>query len=54
MKTVEMFRDFNYTPHPAQTIAYKSGQTYERVPEAAVRAIILDDAGRVVIRDERG
>lgn len=51
MKTVEMDRDFAYLPHPSQSVMYRKGQRYERVPEAAVKAITEKGAGRVVAED---
>lgn len=49
VKTVEMKRDFIYRPKRNVHILYRAGVTYERVPEAAVRAIA--DAGKVIERD---
>ncbi len=40
-----MDRDFDYRPVRAQVIAYRGGRTYQRVPEAAVRAIVAAGAG---------
>lgn len=48
MKTILMKRSFDYRAKPGVIIAYKAGQQYERVPEAAVRAILRDGAGEIV------
>lgn len=47
MKTITMLRDFDYHANRWITIAYKSGETYRKVPEAAVRAILAAKAGEV-------
>jgi len=47
MKTITMARDFAYVPRPQVTIQYLAGRTYQRVPEAAVRAIISAGAGKI-------
>lgn len=52
VKTVEMERDFAYTPQAQVTVMYRAGIRYEKVPEAAVRAILIAGAGTVV-RDDR-
>lgn len=51
MKTVEMARDFSYRAKPRVFIQYLGGTTYERVPEAAARAIVEAGAGKIVDRD---
>lgn len=48
MKTVEMFRDYDYRAHPRKTIRFHAGVTYARVIEAAAREIEQAEAGRVV------
>jgi hypothetical protein len=48
MKTVEMIREFSYCPFRQVTLQYRAGQTYSRVPEAAVAAILKAGAGKVV------
>lgn len=48
MKTVLMTRDHEYRPVSQQIIVYRAGNTYQRVPEAAVRSIVLAGAGVVV------
>jgi hypothetical protein len=52
VKTITMTRDFNYHPFKRKpvNILYLGGATYERVPEAAVRAILAAGAGYVVER----
>ena len=49
MKTVELFRDFDYRPHPRKTVRFQSGVTYARVLEAAAREIERAGAGRIVM-----
>lgn len=55
MKTIEMTSDYLYRVRSRGgtlvTISYKSGVTYKKVPEAAVRKIVGVGAGRIV--DER-
>ncbi|MBR0855664.1 hypothetical protein [Bradyrhizobium liaoningense] len=53
MKTVLMNRTFDYRPRRAVIVVYAAGQRYERVPEAAVRAIVAAHAGEVVAKPER-
>jgi hypothetical protein len=48
MKTVELFRDFDYRPHPRWSVRFLAGITYRRVLEAAATAIERAGAGRVV------
>jgi hypothetical protein len=47
VKTVTMRCDFDYRPRRGVIIAYRAGQTYRRVPEAAVRAIVEAQAGEI-------
>ena len=47
MKTVEMFRDFDYRPHPRKTVRFHGGITYARVLETAARQIEAAGAGRI-------
>lgn len=51
MKTVRMVRDFDYRAHRCITIAFKKGETYRRVLEAAARAIVKAQAGEIVSND---
>lgn len=51
MKTIAMARDFSYRVKPKVFIQYLGGTIYERVPEAAVRAILAADAGKIVEQD---
>jgi hypothetical protein len=51
MKTVYMDRDFSYRAKARVFVQYLGGATYDRVPEAAVRAILAAKAGQVVERD---
>lgn len=53
MKTIRMLRDFNYWPWKTRhvTIAYQGDHIYQRVPEAAVRAILAAGAGEIVDRE---
>jgi hypothetical protein len=48
VKTVELFRDFDYEAHPRKTVRFHAGVTYSRVLEAAAAAIERAGAGRVV------
>jgi hypothetical protein len=48
VKTVELIRDFDYSPDPRRTIRFCAGVTYARVIEAAATAIERAGAGRVV------
>lgn len=54
MKTIVMTRSFDYKPRAGVIIAYCAGQRYERVPEAAVRAILKAGAGDIVQREGIG
>lgn len=49
MKTVEMFRDFDYRATKHRVTAFKAGNAYDRVTEAAAKAIVEADAGRVLM-----
>jgi hypothetical protein len=51
MKTVCMSRDYSYRVKSTVFVQYLGGATYDRVPEAAVRAILAAKAGQVVERD---
>ena len=53
MKTVLMTDSFDYRPRRSVIVVYVAGQRYERVPEAAVRAIVAAGAGEVVAKPER-
>lgn len=53
MKTIAMKRGFDYRPRAGVIVAYEGGQRYERVPEAAVRAILLDGSGEIVRGDDQ-
>ena len=48
MKIVTMERDFTYKPKRNVHISYKGGIRYERVPEAAARAIVAAGAGTAI------
>jgi hypothetical protein len=54
MKTVTMRRDFDYRPRRGVIIAYRAWQTYRRVPEAAVRAILSAKAGEIHDDENQG
>ncbi|UPU01317.1 hypothetical protein J4G48_0031805 [Bradyrhizobium barranii subsp. apii] len=54
MKTILMTRTFDYRPRRAVIVVYAAGKRYERVPEAAVRAIVAAGAGEVVKKPEQG
>jgi phage tail protein X len=48
MKTIRMVRDFAYRAKFFVVVQYVAGKTYERVPEAAVKAILAANAGEIV------
>ena len=48
MKTVELWRDFDYRPHPRKTVRFHGGTTYARVLELAAREIERAGAGRII------
>lgn len=48
MKTVELFRDFDYRPHPRKMVRFHAGCTYARVLELAAREIEQSGAGRIL------
>ena len=48
MKTVELFRDFDFPLHPRRTVRFRGGVTYSRVLEIAAREIERQRAGRIV------
>jgi hypothetical protein len=51
MKTVELFRDFDYRPHPRKLVRFHAGVTYARVLELAAQEIERNGAGRVISPD---
>lgn len=53
MKSIEMFRDYDYRPTRDVMRSYRAGRVYRRVPEAAVQKILESGAGRIVRDDER-
>ena len=48
MKTVELFRDFDYRAHPRKTIRFHANTTYSRVLELAAQEIERSGAGRIL------
>jgi phosphate uptake regulator len=54
MKTVEMFRDFDFPLHPRRSVRFVAGTTYSRVLELAAREIERHGAGRIVELDKPG
>jgi hypothetical protein len=48
MKTVELFRDFDFPLHPRRNVRFRGGITYARVLEIAAREIERHGAGRIV------
>jgi hypothetical protein len=48
VKTVELFRDFDYPLHPRRTVRFHGGVTYARVLELAAREIERKGAGRII------
>jgi len=51
MKTVEVWRDFDYRCHRRKFVRFRAGITYRRVLENAARAIERAAAGRIVGSD---
>lgn len=47
MKKVEMTRDYVFRVNGRAFIKYEEGQTYRRVPEVQVRAILKAGAGKI-------
>ncbi|MGY3609925.1 MULTISPECIES: hypothetical protein [unclassified Bradyrhizobium] len=43
-----MSRTFDYRPRAGVIVVYEGGQRYDRVPEAAARAIVAAAAGSVL------
>ena len=54
MKTVELFRDFDYRTHPRRTVRFHGGVTYARVLELAAQEIERNGAGRIIPPDAAG
>jgi hypothetical protein len=54
MKTVELFRDFDYRPHRRKTVRFHGGTTYSRVIEAAACEIERAGAGRILTSSPAG
>lgn len=52
MKTVRVLKDFDFQANPRAIIAFKSGQTYDHVTDAAADAIVAASAGEVVEQQE--
>jgi hypothetical protein len=52
MKTVELFRDFDFPLHPRRSVRFRAGITYSRVLEIAAREIERKGAGRIVDTDK--
>ena len=48
MKMVRMLQRFAYRAKARVVVLYLGGETYRRVPEAAVRAILAARAGEIV------
>lgn len=48
MKTIQMSCDYSFRAAARIFVQYCEGVTYRRVPEAAARAILAAEAGRVV------
>lgn len=51
MKTVQMTAGHIYRPKRSVIVEYRAGQTYQRVPEAAVRSILSAGAGYIVTEE---
>ena len=54
MKTVEVWRDYDYHAHPRKTVRFHAGCTYARVLELAAREIEHHGAGRILEPDAAG
>jgi hypothetical protein len=54
VKTVELWRDFDYRPHPRKTVRFHANTTYARVLELAAHEIERAGAGRIVHPDPAG
>lgn len=48
MKTVYLYRNFDYRAHRKWSVRFQAGITYQRVIEAAAAAIVRAGAGRVL------
>jgi len=48
MKTVELFRDYDYRPNRRRTVRFHGGITYSRVLEIAAHEIERVGAGRIM------
>jgi len=51
MKTVELYRSFDYRPNSHMTVRFIGGLTYRHVLEMAARAIERAGAGRVLTNE---
>lgn len=56
MKTVELFREYRYTPATDRrvTIRFEGGMIYRRVLETAAREIERKGAGRIISAPQAG
>ena len=54
LKTVELFRDFDYRPHKRKTVRFHGGITYARVLEIAAQEIERVGAGRILVSGAAG
>lgn len=54
MKTISMHQDYTYRAKHNVHIKYLEGYTYQRVPEAAARAIVKAAAGRLIQQESIG
>ena len=52
MNTISLTLDFTYRATSRVHVQYLGGAIYTRVPEAAVRAILGDEAGFIVLPAE--
>jgi hypothetical protein len=51
MKTVELYRSFDYRPNSHMTVRFIGGITYQHVLEMAARQIERAGAGRIVANE---
>jgi hypothetical protein len=54
MKTVYLFRDYDYHAHPRRTVRFHAGITYSRVLELAAHEIERNGAGRIIAPEAAG
>lgn len=48
MRTVKMTKNFDFQANPQAVVAFRDGETYERVTEAQAEAIVAAGAGEII------